>query len=293
MSTDLTITPPATPIPSDAEARSIFQLATTLAESGLFKDTRQASQAFAKIMFGRDLGLGATQAMTGIDLIEGKPSMSANLQAALLRQYRSPEGERYDYRADVSAAGCRVTVLRINAAGEREEIGTTSFGPEEAKQAGLAGGKNYQKFGPNMYFARAISNAVAFFAPEVTYGVRTYSEGELTGELVEPSPLAPIDVVPTPADDREVVKSLETQVRAHGVTTGVLAEKLLANGAPPRQQPFTKWIAMCPDEVLAQTIASILSDAAQVVDAEVVPDDPEAAEFLAEQRRLDEQAAKS
>lgn len=266
MSTDLTTQAPHSPIPSDAEAESLYKLATTLAASGLFKDTQQAGQAFAKILVGRDLGLGATQALIGIDLIEGKPSLSANLQAALLRQYRSPEGARYDYRADTSAAGCRILVLRREPGEEWQEIGSTFFGLEDAKAAGLAGGKNYAKYAQNMYFARAISNAVAFHCPEVTYGTRTYSEGEMTGELVNPSPIPPTTLPkPEPVDDRDAVNALRDAARTFGIGAEQIGA-LLDSANVPHVEPLRKRIAMTDDDVLLIIVDQIETAA----DAEVV-----------------------
>lgn len=201
--TDIVVSPPTSALPTRVEWDSLREVADTLGRSGIFKDVRSVEQAIAKVMFGRDLGLGATQAMTGIHMVEGKPELSANLQAALLRQYRSPEGARYDYKADVSPSGCAIEVYRIHADGIREDVGRTTFTMEDAKVAGLAGRGPWKSYPANMCFARAMSNAVAFFAPEVGYGTRVYTDGEIDSpgrEDVEPPAL-----VDEPILDAEVV----------------------------------------------------------------------------------------
>lgn len=172
-----------TPIPSSGEFDQLRAVADTLGRSGLFKDVKTFEVAVAKVMFGRDLGLGPTQAMTGIHIVDGKPELSANLQAALLRQYRSPEGARYDYRAEVSPQAARIMVFRVNADGSKEDVGETTFSLDDARAAGLANRSVWKSYPTNMLFARALSNAVAFFAPETTYGTRVYTDGEIGGEL--------------------------------------------------------------------------------------------------------------
>ena len=167
-------------LPLTDEIDRMARLAGALAKSGYFKDAVSTEQAFAKLLFGRDLGLGATQALTDIHIVEGKPQLSANLQASLLREH--PD---YDYRAafgkDADGPFCEIVVLKHGA-----EVGRERFSWADAKQAGLVDRNKHTwaKYPRNMLFARAISNAVAFHAPEVTRGVRTYGPGEIDGEIV-------------------------------------------------------------------------------------------------------------
>ena len=53
-------------IPGPTETQALIQLAAGLGKSLYFKDVTNEHQAFAKLMFGRDLGLSATAAMTGV-----------------------------------------------------------------------------------------------------------------------------------------------------------------------------------------------------------------------------------
>jgi hypothetical protein len=70
---------------TDGEIDRLFRVAKALAMSGMFKDARQAEQAFAKILLGRDLGLSPTQAMTGIHIVEGKPEIAATTLAGFIK----------------------------------------------------------------------------------------------------------------------------------------------------------------------------------------------------------------
>lgn len=175
-------------IPASSEVAELGKLANLLARSGFFADARGGYQAFAKLLFGRDLGLSATAAMTGIHIVEGKPELSANIQAQMVRCYVGVGGERYDYRVisskDERHERCEIEFYRT-LDGRREALGTSEFTIEDAERAGLTrptrSGQpsNYAKFPPNMLFARAMSNGVAFHCPEVTRGIRVYHEGEI------------------------------------------------------------------------------------------------------------------
>lgn len=192
-------------VPRRDEVNDLARLANYLAKSGLFRDAVGGYQAFAKLLFARDLGLSATAALTGVHIVEGKPELSANIQAQMVRCYVGVGGERYDYRVisskDERHERCEIEFYRM-ADGRRETLGTSEFTIKGAERAGLTrptrSGQpsNYAKFPPNMLFARAMSNGVAFHCPEVTRGIRVYHEGE-----IEPAPTAlpaegPAEMIP-------------------------------------------------------------------------------------------------
>lgn len=166
-------------MPRGVEINEIGALAESLAKSRMFKDALGTYQAFAKLLFGRDLGLSATAAMTGVHIIEGKPEIGSNLQAQMVKSYIGPEGERYDYRVlEHSATVCEIEFSRRRD-GEWNVLGTSRYTMEDATKAGLALKDNYRKHPKNMLFARSLSDGVAFHCPEVTGGIRTYHEGEI------------------------------------------------------------------------------------------------------------------
>lgn len=210
----------------DHEIDTLYRLAKGLAMSGFFKDARQAEQAFAKLLFGRDLGLGATQAMTGIHIVEGKPELSANLQAAMVRAYVGPAGERYDYRTVVhSHEECSLEFFRRYGDGEWESLGVSTFTIEDAKRAELVKPRgNWAKYPKNMVFARALSNGVAFMCPEVTYGHRIYAEGELSEGHEGPAPAAQSRPPELPAQDQPQLPPTPQAAPEPEVIEGTAAE---------------------------------------------------------------------
>ena len=211
----------------------LFRLAKGLALSGMFKDARQAEQAFAKLIFGRDLGVSATAAMTGIHIVEGKPEMSANLQAAKVKG-----SGKYDYRVlKLDNEECSIEfglgeAPRRNGDGEwlpwSGSLGVSDFAMRDAVRAGLVlrDGEDYKAapkkstgwvFYPrNMLFARAMSNGVAFHCPDVTNGIRVYAEGEVVQAVA-------VETSEEPAD-AEVVSEPTSETASDHITPEQLAQ---------------------------------------------------------------------
>lgn len=262
------------------EIDTIFRLAKGLAMSGFFKDSRAAEQAFAKLIFGRDLGLSATQAMTDIYIVEGKPEMSANLQAAKVR------ASAYDYRVlSHDTERCAVEFGPAPAPGRDEQgswlpwsaaFGTSEFTLQDAQQAGLAGKDVWRKYARNMLFARAMSNGVAWYCPDVFNGVRVYAEGEVREALppaaVEQQAAGPAAAEPGPLDSA-AVEALRKGVEIAGLDEATLGMWLVDLGVGDIGDPFGALAtldaegARALDSRLSDLVAS--RDGGDVVDAEV------------------------
>ncbi|HEX7313265.1 MAG TPA: hypothetical protein VF297_05065 [Pyrinomonadaceae bacterium] len=164
------------------EAPDIFQTGEMLARSGYFQDARDAAQTFVKILAGRELGIGDIAAMTGIYIVKGRVTLSANLMAALVKR-----SGRYNYRVvEMTDKGCEIEFFE-----DGQPVGRSSFHEHEARAAGLTGGDNWKKFPRNMYFARAMSNGVKWYCPDVSMAP-IYTPDELgaqvdgeSGEVIE------------------------------------------------------------------------------------------------------------
>lgn len=145
--------------------------ANAMAKSGYFNDSREAAQALVKILAGQEMGFGAFAAMSGIHIIQGRPAIGANLMAAAVKG-----SGRYNYR--VTEMTDKVCTIKFYEHGE--EIGVSSFTVEDAKKAGT---KNLDKFPRNMLFARAMSNGVRWYCPDVFSGSPVYTPEELGAEV--------------------------------------------------------------------------------------------------------------
>ena len=133
------------------------------------------AQILTKIMAGRELGYGPFASVNGIHVIQGKPSVSANMMAAAVKA-----SGRYDYRVrKMDDEGVAVEFFEV-VGGKRESLGVSSFTKKDADKAGT---QNMNKFPRNMMFARAMSNGVKWFVPDVFNGNAVYVPEELGAEV--------------------------------------------------------------------------------------------------------------
>jgi len=77
-------------VKSAADALTIGE---TFFKSGMFSDIKSAQQAVVKIMAGAEMGISPFAAMSGIHIIQGKPTIGAGLMAARVKGFG-----KYDYR---------------------------------------------------------------------------------------------------------------------------------------------------------------------------------------------------
>ena len=153
------------------EEMPLNEMGQVLVKSGFFEDAKDASQAIVKVLAGRELGFGPIASMTGIYIVKGKPTLSANLMAAAIK--RDP---RYNYRVvQLTDEVCELIFLENG-----EEIGRSIFTKEDATKAGT---QNMGKFPRNMLFARALSNGVKWHCPDVMSGAPVYTPDELGAEV--------------------------------------------------------------------------------------------------------------
>lgn len=176
------------------DLETIQRTARMLAVSGYFDAKGESPVALAqmavKILAGRELGFGPFAAVRGIHIIQGAPSVSANLMAAAVKS-----SHRYDYRVrEHTAQVCRIEFFERADSGKWEPVGLSEFSAEDAKRAGT---KNMDRFPKNMLFARAMSNGVRFYCPDVFSGVAVYTPEELgadvdaDGDIVDAYPTQP------------------------------------------------------------------------------------------------------
>jgi hypothetical protein len=149
----------------------VWRMSVALAKSGMFKDVTQAEQAFGRILLGADLGLTPTQALMSVDVVRGNVQVRSVRLAAWVRQH--PD---YDYK--VVEHDDQHCVIDFYYRGELE--GSSAFSVEDAKAA-----KVYKPESPwgthprNMVFARAMSNGVKWYCPDLTGGIPVYSEADV------------------------------------------------------------------------------------------------------------------
>ena len=135
-----------------------MSIGKAFAESGMFLDVKSAAQAVVKITAGAEMGIPPFASMSGIHIIQGKPTIGAGLLAA-----RVKASGKYTYQVvELTEKLCSIDFYEGGTA-----IGNSTFTIEEAKKAGT---KNLDKFPKNMLFARALSNGVKWFTPDLFAG---------------------------------------------------------------------------------------------------------------------------
>ena len=170
----------------DVNLSETMQLGEVLVKSGFFKDSGDAAQAVVKVLAGRELGFGPIASMTGIEIVQGKPTIGANLLGAAIKG-----SGRYDYRVTHHTSDrCEIAFFQHG-----EELGRSEFTMADAQIAGLANKQVWKQYPRNMLFARALSNGARWYCPDVFSGVTPYTPEELganvdgeTGEIIDVTP---------------------------------------------------------------------------------------------------------
>lgn len=197
-------------------------MAKTFAESGMFADTKQAAQAFVKIQAGIEMGIPPFQAMSGVHIIQGKVTVGAGIMAAKVKG-----SGKYDYKVlQNDDKACSIDFYK-----GKDKLGNSTFTIDDARKAGT---KNLDKFPRNMLFARAMSNGVKWYTPDVFTGpVYTPEEFEVEdqgyAQEVKTTPLnieAKVETKPAVETGDNGLEKLRTEFRkVLGSATHVLEEK--------------------------------------------------------------------
>lgn len=151
----------------------IMTIAKSFADSGMFPDCKSMAQAAVKIQAGREFGIQPFAAMSGIHIIQGKPTIGAGLMAARVKGFG-----KYDYKViEHNDKVCSIEFYQLSKQNinVKELLGTSTFTIDDAKKAGT---KNLDKFPRNMLFSRAISNGVKWFTPDI-YEMPVYVPEEM------------------------------------------------------------------------------------------------------------------
>ncbi len=217
------------------------KVAMALQKSRYFNDVTNVEQAITKILAGREMGFGAFASMRGVYIIQGAPALSANLMAAAVKR-----SGRYNYRVrEMTDQVCKIEFYEGG-----ESIGVSEFTIENARKAGT---KNLDKFPRNMLFARAMSNGVRWYCPDVLGGAAVYTPEELGANVNDEG-----DVI-------EVVQGEWTQEPEPAPETETPAEKAA------RELGFTKEHKTVIQRMDEKAVQISIEDAENVTTSEGIP----------------------
>jgi hypothetical protein len=169
--------------------RTLNSQAKALLASGFLSAELKAgkgNEALAKIctiiMMGDELGIGRTQALRSIHVIQGKPTLGAELMLALA--YKKIPGFRTTFKTPVEKQHEECEVVMQRPGGDEN---TFRFTIQDAKNAGIyKPNSGWTKYPRAMLRARAVSEGLRAVAPDATMGL--YATEELQDDFVDVTP---------------------------------------------------------------------------------------------------------
>lgn len=157
--------------PTPQEFAMIRQLGEAAVKSGFLPNgIKTVEQAVIIMLKAREIGVPPMQAFSSIAVINGKPTMSAELMLSLI--YRNVPGARIDYD-EISDKICRIYAGRPNG-----KVTLFSFSMDDAARANLAGRGPWVTYPSAMLRARCISAMARAMFPDALSGV-VYTPEEL------------------------------------------------------------------------------------------------------------------
>lgn len=223
-----------------AEIRTQMQWAKLAAEGDIIpKEYRgKPSNILVAIGFGSAMGLSYADSLYRINVIQGKPTMSAELIASQVRK----AGHRLRTYKDEKNQSVKAVIIRKDDPDfEFSEVRDKDW----AEQMGLASKDNYRKQPMTMLKWRAITAVAREACPEALYGV-AYSPDELEdmpkvddvrqtdtvedASVVDPAPSGeqPVQaVVMSTKDQQERIADLMRQAGVHTTAQAQVAFKAL------------------------------------------------------------------
>lgn len=197
---------------------ALATLGANLYASGCFPDVKTGAQAVVKILADAEYGLPPLEAMRSFHIMrDGRISPSASLLARAVKA-----SERYDYTVvELTDDRCELTFWA-----DGDEAGASVFTIEDARRAGILG-NTWEKYPRNMLFARAITNGVDWFCPDVLTPITEVP-------TATSAPAASLPTQPEPARGRE--SEADTSVAA-GTPSGSDEALAYGEGASGSEEP--------------------------------------------------------
>ena len=192
---------------------------------------RQPGNLLFALEYADALGVSPIHAITSIHVIEGKPTASADLIAALIRK----AGHRLRVTGDDTQ--CVAVLIRQD---DPDFEFRAEWTMKKAQSAGLTGKGVWKSYPGAMLRSRAITEVARMGAPDALYGViytpeelgaDVNAEGEPVEFIEEPAPeperpkvtrqRKPVEAVPEPEPEPEII---DTEPEVEGITSAQLTK---------------------------------------------------------------------
>lgn len=229
---------------SGAELTAQMDFAKALAHGDILPQAykNKPANVLVAIGLGQSMGLSPAESLYRIDVIQGKPTASAELIAANVRK----AGHKLRVQVDDKAQSVTATIVRAD---DPEFEHTVTRDLAWAKQMGLATKDNYKKQPTTMLQWRAISAVARLACPEALYGV-AYTSDEISD----------MPTVETPTRRQATVDDFTTDPEPVDVTDAEVIE----DDRPATKPQLTKLYTMMGNaglgdrDLALQTISGII-----------------------------------
>ena len=242
--------------------------AREVAEASIIPEAYRRSPAniLIAVGFGQSMGLSPSESLYRINVIQGKPTMGAELIAAQVRK----AGHKLRLVKDEGKQSVTCTIVRAD---DPQYPISVTRDKEWAKGMGLAGKDNYRKQPMTMLTWRAITACAREACPEALYGV-AYTPDEMH-DIEDVAPTTPT-VPQAPAADLSPVRSrYKAWCAATGMTPKAGAEAICRRYGAPSMDGLTQEqvddAARTMDAEIAEasTTADVDHETGEVVSADV------------------------
>ncbi len=206
--------------------------AAVLVKTGFLpKAITTPEQALAIALTGRELGLPMMQAMRGINVIQGVPTLKPELMLALCIQripgFTFKWGECDEKHATFICSRPGLSEAYVSV-----------FTLADAQAAKLTGKDNWQNYAKNMLRCRALGNGLHATCPDVLVGLYTPEEMGATvnadGEVIElpdGPPPEPTNSEPNTVDAEVILTCIDCSKRIVDLIVGGVVKKSAADVA--------------------------------------------------------------
>lgn len=167
---------------------------------------KQPANVFTAMAMGEALGLKPIEAINSINVIQGKPELSAAMMGALVRR----AGHKLRITCTKTPPSATATLIRKD---DPDAPFTVTWDEKTAARAGLwMSSPSWQKYPDQMMRARAVTEVCRMGAPDALSGF-VYTAEELGGEpqdvfspspIVEPVQAEPVQATPAQAEPETV-----------------------------------------------------------------------------------------
>lgn len=155
------------------DLRTAYQLAKHVVASRMFDAYAKPEAAFLTIMAGREFGLGAMASLRSFHVVQGKPTMSAQLMMALCLKSSSCK----TFRVCMSECSAEKAVVEVQRK-EWDKPERVTWTIADAQAADLGKKDNWKRHPRQMLINRAIAEAARFTFPELMANIYENSEIE-------------------------------------------------------------------------------------------------------------------